>query len=478
MLSSISRNQVFTLALPVILIITIITSWGAKTKDNSNLNVLEPQTSLGYSITDKISDLQWQIAIGGSEFLKEQGKKYGLESYPKELEPQITESLKQGFTYAFKESHSNPVVIRKILILSKFLNYASETKKFHQALNVLNPKSDVDLIVLRLTDPKAKETLMSASDYKTLKEELPWYSDLLAYKINKNPSNSSLYKKGYQQLAIKLFLKFLIALGGFIIIGILSFIALLFYIIGLSRKWFKPHFHFEGMQSSYCLEIFCLYLTLFLLIPHLLKHFIDMGQQVPFLQLNVILMLALVWLTLWPTFFGTSRADIAKALGLEGVTIFGVFREIGIGVSFYLASLIPFFILLLIYQFTLQQIGANPAEGTHPIVPMLESSSDSTTIIWIAVLAIIIAPLIEEIMFRGVLYRWLRGRLSPTFAILLSSTIFAAVHPQGLIGLVPLSFIGCLAATLREWRQSLIASMALHACFNSATLIMIITFLR
>ena len=57
------------------------------------------------------------------------------------------------------------------------------------------------------------------------------------------------------------------------------------------------------------------------------------------------------------------------------------------------------------------------------------------------VLASVAAPVVEEIMFRGVLYRHLReasggwGRwLSVLVSVLLSSFVFAVIHPQGWVG--------------------------------------------
>src|SRR5699024_11591448 len=42
--------------------------------------------------------------------------------------------------------------------------------------------------------------------------------------------------------------------------------------------------------------------------------------------------------------------------------------------------------------------------------------------------AAIISPIYEEIFYRGFIYRWLRPRVGLIWAILLSSTIFTAIH--------------------------------------------------
>ena len=55
---------------------------------------------------------------------------------------------------------------------------------------------------------------------------------------------------------------------------------------------------------------------------------------------------------------------------------------------------------------------------------------------------------------------------------MLSAALFAAIHPQGIVGFAPLFAIGATLAALREWRGSLIAPMVAHGCVNGVTLIL------
>ena len=124
------------------------------------------------------------------------------------------------------------------------------------------------------------------------------------------------------------------------------------------------------------------------------------------------------------------------------------------------------------------QLGIDSEQGAHPVVPILTETKESSKIIYIFILAVIVAPLVEEVMFRGALYSWLRARLGIAFSIIISSVVFAAIHPQGAIGLVPLSCIGASLALLREWRGNLVAPIIAHACFNMGTLILVLTIFR
>jgi membrane protease YdiL (CAAX protease family) len=99
----------------------------------------------------------------------------------------------------------------------------------------------------------------------------------------------------------------------------------------------------------------------------------------------------------------------------------------------------------------------------------------------VLLLASVIAPIVEETMFRGVLYRHLReasSRLGFVLSILVSavlvSFVFAVIHPQGLEAvplLMALAFAFCL---MREWRGTLLPSMIAHGINNGLVLSLLI----
>ncbi len=82
------------------------------------------------------------------------------------------------------------------------------------------------------------------------------------------------------------------------------------------------------------------------------------------------------------------------------------------------------------------------------------------------------APLVEETLFRGVLWAPLRPRLGATGTILLTSAIFGAMHFDFMV-LPQLFLIGVGCAVLRELTGSLKASMILHGLWNGGAYIMI-----
>lgn len=82
--------------------------------------------------------------------------------------------------------------------------------------------------------------------------------------------------------------------------------------------------------------------------------------------------------------------------------------------------------------------------------------------------ALALAPLVEEVVFRGIVFEEVKGRLGTTAAYLLSSILFAFLHKPGL-GAVPI-FIIALALAFAYNRYGLPASVLLHFIQNAAAL--------
>jgi len=75
-------------------------------------------------------------------------------------------------------------------------------------------------------------------------------------------------------------------------------------------------------------------------------------------------------------------------------------------------------------------------------------------------------PIVEEIIFRGILFKWIRYRLDLFYSSILSSLIFTMVHPPGAGNPLQIFIIGLILAWLYEKTGSLWPSIALHCCNN------------
>ena len=106
-----------------------------------------------------------------------------------------------------------------------------------------------------------------------------------------------------------------------------------------------------------------------------------------------------------------------------------------------------------------------PAPNNFPAL----SEAGTTTIVLAGVAACVGAPVVEEIFFRGLLYRSLRNRLSVAPACLISGAIFGVLHWQYPLVVRPeLAFFGIVACLLYERTGSLLPGIALHSVIDAS----------
>jgi len=79
---------------------------------------------------------------------------------------------------------------------------------------------------------------------------------------------------------------------------------------------------------------------------------------------------------------------------------------------------------------------------------------------------IIAAPIVEETLFRGVLYAALRTRFSVVQAAVVSAVIFSGAHGYGLISFFQITFSGVLYAFTYEYTRSLAPCVLAHSIHN------------
>ncbi len=87
--------------------------------------------------------------------------------------------------------------------------------------------------------------------------------------------------------------------------------------------------------------------------------------------------------------------------------------------------------------------------------------------VMIAISAILVAPVAEEIVFRGYIYTATKRFSSRLFATLLSSLLFGVVH-FNVTALIPLIFLAIILALSYELSGSLWAPISIHALFNAS----------
>lgn len=103
---------------------------------------------------------------------------------------------------------------------------------------------------------------------------------------------------------------------------------------------------------------------------------------------------------------------------------------------------------------------------------IVEIFNDSQTLkqrVLIIILAVAIAPIVEEFVFRFFLYGVVKRYLGRFAGLVTNSVLFAAVHAH-VPSAAPLFVLGSCFTLAYEWSGSILVSMTMHALFNSLTL--------
>ncbi len=121
----------------------------------------------------------------------------------------------------------------------------------------------------------------------------------------------------------------------------------------------------------------------------------------------------------------------------------------------------------------LSALFSTEADRIHPVAGMLLANADPVTLSVVGIAAVVVAPLGEELLFRGLLYRHLRQRLGIRPAVWVSALVFAAMHGSP-SQMLPYVVLGLAFALVYEWVGSLWASVILHSLWNLGTFVVLV----
>lgn len=348
---------------------------------------------------------------------------------------------------------------------------------------------------------------ISANDRITLREELGWFGDLalapggLRAFANYPSFNNKLVAAGGGTApaaltwlqppdparredalapALRTFLTMLSAVGGVMAVGFFGFAGLILFLVLVVAGKVQGSIQCGSGRGAVYAETFAVWMLLFFALSFAAHYVTDTISEnlLPAAGAMVFSLLALLWPVLRGVPWRQVRADIGWTWGrqplLEPVIGLGCYAMalplLAIGLAITLA-------LILIQQTLASQGGAaNPFAPSgfpaHPVVEALAYGSlfDKLKVVF---LASVVAPIVEETMFRGVLYRHLReasnrfgGVLSVLFSGTVVSFIFAVVHPQGWVAVPVLMSLAYGFTIAREWRGTLIPAMVGHGLSN------------
>lgn len=266
-------------------------------------------------------------------------------------------------------------------------------------------------------------------------------------------------------------------------VGLCVLLAALASSVTLYGMWYfrqsKSHFADQTNRGFVYLETFAAWLAWFIALQFMFAFVMAMlSMQHLVLQFSPLMFFVSLLALVWPCLRGVPVSQMLKDIGWE---LRNPFKEAAVGAFCYLAMIVPLAMGVIAttgleYQVTrLLPPGEFESRTTvsHPIEQEI-ASGDPTIWAFMLIATCIAAPVVEETVFRGVLYRYLRDGASKRFttgtsiaiAAILNAVLFAAIHPQGIIAVPLLSSLAIGFSLVREWRGSLIAPMTMHAIHN------------
>ena len=120
----------------------------------------------------------------------------------------------------------------------------------------------------------------------------------------------------------------------------------------------------------------------------------------------------------------------------------------------------------LVLSVAVSQLGIEP-QGMKQVLEVVREPHE---LVLSLLLLAVLAPIVEELIFRGLLYGWVAGRWGGTAGLVVSSLVFAAAHyePAHIVLVLPLGF---LFGWLRRRTDSLLPSLFSHIVNNGFALL-------
>lgn len=155
--------------------------------------------------------------------------------------------------------------------------------------------------------------------------------------------------------------------------------------------------------------------------------------------------------------FGLRQMTVAMAFGQACLWLLG-------------SAIVLSTVVYLVYQLLFGGEFLN--ENAQEVVETFKKTSNPLLKILLGIAAVMIAPLTEELIFRGFLYGVVKRFTERWFAAIFTALIFAAVH-QHIGSMFPLFLLGIAFAVAYEVTGCLWVCIFMHALFNGFNVLML-----
>ena len=163
--------------------------------------------------------------------------------------------------------------------------------------------------------------------------------------------------------------------------------------------------------------------------------------------------------------YGLGSVLMARAGGRDPRPVLGIAIRPLDSLAAPLGVALQLGVLPVLYWLILQLVDGDPSADAKEL---LEAVDTPAAALLFTLAVVVVAPLVEELYFRGLLLGAVRGRYGDVVGVVVSALVFALVHRQ-LLPLPGLFLFGVVAALLVIRTGRLGPAWLLHAGFNAAT---------
>jgi membrane protease YdiL (CAAX protease family) len=169
-----------------------------------------------------------------------------------------------------------------------------------------------------------------------------------------------------------------------------------------------------------------------------------------------------MFLVLLPFFLRAHGVGFLAAFGLDRPNLG---KTVGLALLVGLAALPIIWTLGYISSQLLGLLDQEPVQ--QQVVQTLQTTVSLRTQVLIGILAVLVAPVAEELLFRGIIYPVIKQHGYPRLAMWGTSIFFAFMHGNAMI-FIPLVFLAVVLTLLYESTDNLAGAIVAHALFNFA----------
>jgi|MDTC01.1.fsa_nt_gb membrane protease YdiL (CAAX protease family) len=175
------------------------------------------------------------------------------------------------------------------------------------------------------------------------------------------------------------------------------------------------------------------------------------------MNIAIVCFFAMMWV--W------RKVDFVELFGLARLNLAGV--AIWGGVVGCISILLVMAVGLVSSSMLTPMLGELPPQ---PVVSAFLDSPDLAFRLIMLVTVVVVAPVFEEVMFRGYLYGVSKKFTDRFFAVVFSSSVFALVH-SGAITVVPIFTLALFLTLAYELTGCLLVPITIHMLFNLANVL-------